>query len=152
MTTNDHKEGLLRQSGTFNARASRMEDVLFLEHAFFDARDLLQVKYEMLRRVAEEGWSVSRASERFGFSRPTYYKARRAFHADGLWGLLSERRGPRGPHKLTDERASLLVGRLLEDPHLEGYGASLARHSGARRGRGAAAFALRRAGSFRVHL
>ncbi len=119
MTTNGHKkEGVLRQSGTFNARASRMEDLLFLEHAFFDARDLLQVKYEMLRRVAEEGWSVSRAAGVFGFSRPTYYKARRAFDADGLWGLLSERRGPHGPHKLTDERASLLVGRLAQDPHL----------------------------------
>jgi len=118
MTTYDRKEGVLRQSGTFNAWASRTEDLLFLEHAFFDARDLLQVKYEMLRRVAEEGWSVCRAAERFGFSRPTYYKAQRAFVADGLWGLVPERRGPRGPHKLTDERASLLVGCLVEDPHL----------------------------------
>ncbi|MCH7496196.1 MAG: DUF3179 domain-containing protein [Candidatus Marinimicrobia bacterium] len=114
----DGKDKVLRESGTFNPHAPAVKDPLFLEHAFFDVRDLVQVKYEMLRRVAEEGWSVSRAAGVFGFSRPTYYKARRTFDADGLWGLLSERRGPHGPHKLTDERASLLVGRLLEDPHL----------------------------------
>ena len=39
----------------------------------------MQVKYEMLRRVREDGQRVSEASATFGFSRPSFYEAQAAF-------------------------------------------------------------------------
>ena len=78
-------------------------DELFLGNAFFDPLDLLQVKYEMLRRVREDGESVSAAAARFGVSRPTFYAAQRAYEAGGLPALVPSRPGPRRAHKLGPE-------------------------------------------------
>jgi transposase len=72
-------------------------------HPFFDGRDLVQVKYEMLRRVQRESGSVTQAAADFGFSRVSFYQAQAAFAAGGLPGLVPRRRGPRGAHKLTEE-------------------------------------------------
>ena len=55
------KAQALRQSGTLNSRAQEVRDRLFLEEDFFDAHDLAQVKYEMLRRVRREGTRVSQS-------------------------------------------------------------------------------------------
>lgn len=118
MPVSDGKSRALRTSGAYNPQADQVTDPLFEESAFFDARDLIQVKYEMLRRVESDGWNVTRAADRFGFSRPTYYQAKEAFEEDGLWGLVPERRGPRGPHKLTAELVDLLRSRLEENPEL----------------------------------
>src|ERR1041384_2091504 len=48
---------------------------LFAESVFFDANDVLQVKYEMLRSIQVEGGSIAGAAEEFGLSRPTGYEA-----------------------------------------------------------------------------
>ena len=50
---------------------SRVLDELFRSNAFFDPLDLVQVKYEMLRRVRQDGLSVTHTDARFGVSRPT---------------------------------------------------------------------------------
>lgn len=97
----DEKRQALRRSRTLNPKADPVDDLHFTHHAFFDARDLIQVKYEMLRRVEHDGWSVSRAARHFGFSRPSYYQAKLAFEQQGLWGLVPHRRGPCSPRKLT---------------------------------------------------
>lgn len=93
----------LRQSGTVNARAAKVQDALFLEQEFFDPQDLTQVKYEMLRRVQKDALPISTAAARFGFSRPAFYKAERDFTREGLAGLIPRRRGPKQGHKLTPE-------------------------------------------------
>ena len=59
----------------------------FATDTFFDPRDLVQVKYEMLRRVQSEGHSVTGAATAFGFSRPSFYQALSAFEEGGLAGL-----------------------------------------------------------------
>ena len=97
------KTQALRQSGTLNPRPQDVRDELFLEQAFFDARDLVQVKYEMLRRVSKDGHSISQAAAAFGFSRPSFYQAQTAFGASGLAGLVPQKRGPKQGHKLTPE-------------------------------------------------
>ncbi len=97
------KTQALRQSGTFNPRPQDVRDELFQEKEFFDARDLVQVKYEMLRRVSKEGHSISQAAASFGFSRPSYYQAQTVFEASGLAGLVPQKRGPKQGHKLTPE-------------------------------------------------
>jgi len=97
------KTQALRQSGTLNPRPQDVRDELFREHAFFDPRDLVQVKYEMLRRVGQDGHSISQAAISFGFSRPSFYQAQTAFEASGLAGLVPQKRGPKQGHKLTPE-------------------------------------------------
>jgi len=100
---NDPKTQALRQSSTLNPRPQDVRDELFREKEFFDARDLLQLKYEMLRRVSQEGHSISQAAASFGFSRPSFYQAQTAFEAGGLAGLVPQKRGPKQGHKLTPE-------------------------------------------------
>ena len=93
----------LQNNGTWNCRFSAVTDKLFMENEFFDPQDLVQVKYEMLRRVREDGMNVSMASRMFGFSRVAYYQILSAFEADGIVGLLPHQRGPRHAHKLSEE-------------------------------------------------
>jgi transposase-like protein len=59
-------------------------DETFMSSDFFDTRDVVQVKYEMLRQVSEDGASVSSAAAAFGFSRQSYYHAAAALAPGGL--------------------------------------------------------------------
>jgi transposase len=97
------KDLALRQQGSLNPRPDGVTDELFLTNEFFDARDLVQVKYEMLRRVESDGQPVSRAAAAFGFSRPSFYQAQSAFQQGGVPALMPHKRGPREAHKLTAE-------------------------------------------------
>lgn len=98
----EEKATALQERGVLNARADGVRDSLFATVGFFDARDLVQVKYEMVRRVQEEGWTVARAVREFGLSRTTFYQARAALAREGLPGLLPQRPGPRDGHKLNE--------------------------------------------------
>jgi transposase len=106
----DPKLTALKDSGTANPRAREVRDPAFTGSDFFDPRDLVQVRYEMLRRVRTEGQPIVEAATRFGVSRPTFYKAQADFESAGMIGLLPEKRGPRAPHKITPE-----VLRFVED-------------------------------------
>lgn len=97
------KRDSLRQHGTLNPDPATVTDALFQDVGFFDAEDLLQVKYEMLRSVHVDKRTVSHAAGFFGFSRPTFYQAQADFMESGLFGLLPDRPGPRRAHKLTVE-------------------------------------------------
>ena len=99
----DSKIRALRKHGSLNARAGQVRDPLFQDSEFFAPRDLVLVKYEMLRRVRVEGCSVTAAANAFGFSRVAFYQAMAAFQEEGLPGLLPRRRGPKEAHKLTGE-------------------------------------------------
>ena len=65
---------ILKKYGALNLRPERVKDTLFLEEEFFDPHDLMQTKYEMLRRVQKDGESVTQAASRFGFSRLSFYR------------------------------------------------------------------------------
>lgn len=84
----DRKTLELKRTGTLNPRPSSVSDSLFKENPFFDAKDLLQVRYEMLRRHSVEQVSIVDVATRFGVSRPTVYQAQEAFQKAGLGGLL----------------------------------------------------------------
>lgn len=96
----------------------RVTDAMFQDEPFFDRRDAVQVKYEMLRSVRVEGRSVCRAAEQFGFSRPTFYEARAAFEEAGLPGLLPAKKGPRRAHKLSPAVLSFVDELLGSQPTL----------------------------------
>ncbi|MGH8111837.1 MAG: helix-turn-helix domain-containing protein [Rhodanobacteraceae bacterium] len=97
----DPKVDRLAQQGALNRHPEHVRAAWFQQDGFFDARDLVQVKYEMLRQVRIEGANKATAATTFGLSRPTYYQAEAAFAEHGLTGLLPQPRGPRRPHKLT---------------------------------------------------
>src|SRR5438876_6795874 len=85
----------LTPPGTLNPNPEAVLDEQFAAGDFFDARDIVQVKYEMLRRVAN-GQSIDEAIHAFGFSsRQSFYRARVAFEQKGLAGLMPAKRGPR---------------------------------------------------------
>jgi transposase len=115
------KEGkieALRQSGSLHPRPQRVADPLFQQSEFFDREDLVQVKYEMLRRVLTNGSSVVRAAQSFGFSRVAFYQALHAFREGGLPGLVPKRPGPRHAHKLSDAVLRFLEDLLAQDKSL----------------------------------
>ena len=99
----DQKTLELKRTGTLNTRPTSVSDTLFKENPFFDPRDLLQVRYEMLRRHSVERASIVDVASRFGVSRPTVYQAQTAFRRAGLSGLLPKHRGPKEGHKLSAE-------------------------------------------------
>jgi transposase len=114
----DPKAEALAGSRTLNPRPEAVTDEAFTSSEFFDPRDLVQVKYEMLRRVSEDGVSVSSAAAAFGLSRQTYYQAVAALGEAGLAGLLPGKPGPRGAHKLTGEVVEHLQALVASDPGL----------------------------------
>lgn len=115
----DAKIKALSRHGTLNPRAEEVRDPLFEDSEFFDPRDLVQVRYEMLRAV-RDGRPVKEAASRFGCSRPTYYKAQADFEREGLGGLVPRKRGPRGGHKLTDQVLDFVEQSLEEDSSIPG--------------------------------
>lgn len=110
------KAWYLKKSSTFNPRASEVKDELFLKNVFFDPRDLVQVKYEMLRKVEKEDAEVKEAVHLFGMSRQYYYKIKTSFDREGVVGLLPEKRGPKHPFKLTDEIVGFINEMVKEEP------------------------------------
>jgi len=97
------KEEILKKQSSLNPHPENVKDELFMSSDFFDPSDLVQVKYEMIRRVCRDGWSVVRAAGTFGFSRVAFYRAKTAFEKAGLPGLLPLRPGPKEPHKLSPD-------------------------------------------------
>lgn len=113
------KRDVLRQFGVLHRRWQAVTDPAFVsQNPFFDARDVVQVKYEMLRRVRVEGQSVAQAARAFGLSRMTYYQSQAAFETQGLAGLVSRRPGPRRASKLSPEVMEFLEQARLSDRRL----------------------------------
>jgi transposase len=113
---NDDKTESLKKCGALNPHPKKVAEKMFSESAleFFDPRDLVQVKYEMLRTVNKEGRSVKQASEAFGFSRPAFYQAQSKFKQEGVTGLVKKRPGPKSAHKLTDDILAFIEERIKE--------------------------------------
>lgn len=112
------KRRALQASGTFNSRHDRVCHSLFRQSDFFDPCDVLQLKYETLRALKQEGYSIARAAADFGLSRPTIYQAQHRFQDRGLEGLLPDKPGPKHPHKLTAEVRQHLRELLAAEPEL----------------------------------
>jgi len=99
----DPKVAALRAAGALHPRPEAVQDDAFARQEFFDRRDRVQVKYEMLRRHRIDGRPVTEVATTFGVSRQAFYAAETAFTAGGLPGLLPRPRGPKRAHKCTEE-------------------------------------------------
>lgn len=107
------KTDALIEEGTLNPAPGKVRDLKFHGSDFFDPHDVVQVRYEMLRRVSIEKASVTDASEEYGVSRPTYYLTKANFDTAGVAGLVPTKPGPRGPHKIDEEVLAFLQARLV---------------------------------------
>lgn len=116
--TPSNKRQALQASGTFNTRHARVRHPLFQNSEFFDPQDLLQLKYESLRALKQDDYSIAKAAGDFGLSRPTVYQAQAHFQGKGLEGLMPAKRGPRQGHKLTPEILHYVRELSLGQPEL----------------------------------
>jgi transposase len=114
----DPKTEALRHRSSLNPHPEDVTDPLFESSDFFDARDLVQVKYEMLRRVRMDQRPITDSASAFGFSRPSFYLAQAAFELAGLSGLLPKKPGPRRAHKLSADVVEFLEQLRCDDPSL----------------------------------
>lgn len=118
VTRRNTKAERLKTFSSLNRHPERVRAAWFQSGSFFDPQDLLQVKYEMLRHVKHEGASKAETAALFGMSRPAFYQAEAALDREGLAGLLPQRRGPKGAHKLTAEVMAFIERRHAEDPQI----------------------------------
>jgi transposase len=114
----DGKLTALAASRCVNPHPEKVTDARFTAGGFFDARDLVQVKYEAVRAVREDDLSVTEAAGAFGMSRPTYYAAAAALEAGGLAALVPARPGPKGAHKMTPEVMAFCQQLRQADPQV----------------------------------
>jgi len=97
------------RAGVVHPRPDAVTATLFGSNSpFYLAADKVQVKYEMLRAHLAEHLPVTAAAAAHGYSRAAFYLVAASFEQAGMAGLLDERRGRRGPVKLTPEIAAFL--------------------------------------------
>jgi transposase len=117
MTTAARRQAL-ESAGLVHSSPEAVTAALFDgSRSFFLAEDKVQVKYEMLRAHVVEGLSVTSAAASHGYSRAAFYLVAAAFDEGGMAGLLDERRGRRGPLKLSPEIVAFITG---SDPAVSG--------------------------------
>jgi len=112
----DAKANVLGQHGALHPHPEQVRDEVFKRNEFFDSRDLVQVRYEMLRRRQVDGRPVTDVAMAFGVSRQAFYVTEAAFAQEGIVGLLPRPRGPQRAHKCTDEILDF-VEQLSADSH-----------------------------------
>jgi transposase len=119
MNPTSEKLKSLAEKGSLNLKPEEVKDELFLYHEFFDPCDLMQVKYEMVRRVQVENWRVSDAAKTFGFSRVAFYQIQKAIEEQGFAGIMPQKRGPKSAYKLTKEVMLFIGEKLSQDDKLK---------------------------------
>ncbi len=123
-TPEDPKAAALRAAGALHPHPEVVQDPAFVGSAFFDPRDRVQVRYEMLRRQQVDGQPVTAVAAAFGVSRQAFYTAQTAFTTAGLPGLLPRPRGPQRAHKCTADL--LAFARQWRTEHRTASAAALA--------------------------
>ncbi len=112
------KMQVLREQGSLNRRPQHVTASVFKDGEFFDPYDLVQVKYEMLRCVRAEGYTVAQAAATFGFSRVAFYQIKAIYEQGGLPALIPKQRGPKHGHKITDTVFAFINRCLAQDKTL----------------------------------
>lgn len=101
----------LQQAGLVHPREAAVTAPLFDgSRPFFLPADKVQAKYEMLRAHLVDGANATAAASAHGYSRAAFYLVAAAFDERGMAGLVDERRGRKGPVKVTAELAEWLAG------------------------------------------
>jgi hypothetical protein len=128
------KSEILARHHCLHATHARVSDPLFDHSDFFDPQDLLLVKYETLRRVRVDRWTVARAARAAALSRTAWYDALHRWEQAGLIGLVPDPRGPRHPRRRVKAGCRFLANRVPATDSAQKRG-SLRRRGGCRVGR-----------------
>lgn len=115
-TSQDVKAQFLADQKTLHPHPERVRDALFAQGGFFDPRDLVQVRYEMLRRHLVDRRPVTEVIRDFGVSRQMFYVLLRMFQQEGLAGLLPHKRGPKEAHKCSEAIVAFAADCREESP------------------------------------
>ena len=91
----DPKEAALAQARCLNPHPEQVRDPAFLASEFFDARDVVQVKYEMVRQVKADGAPVTAAAAAFGYPGPPTTRPPPPWSAPGWKGWCRPARAAR---------------------------------------------------------
>lgn len=98
------RRSVLQAAGLLHPHEEGVGAALFDgSRGFFLPADKVQVKYEMLRAHEVDGISVVTAAASHGYSRAAFYLVAAAFGEHGMAGLVDQRRGRKGPAKLTPQ-------------------------------------------------
>jgi transposase len=134
--TLEQRQRSLLAAGLLHPHPDAVRAQLFQAGApFFFALDKVQTKYEMLRAHLVDGVSVVRAADEHGYSRAAFYLVAEAFEQEGMKGLLDDKRGRRGPMKVTPTilefvwAAEGLSGAKLSQAVAERFGVTLHRRT-----------------------
>ena len=114
----DPKVAALRESRCLNPHPGQVTDEAFLAEEFFDARDAVQVKYEMVRASA---WTARRSPpqrQRSGTPGRRTTRQPPRWPPPGWTAWCRPSPGPRGGHKLTGQILSWAEQQLAGDPAL----------------------------------
>jgi transposase len=112
------KNKLLKENGIWNKNHQKVKNSLFEENDFFDPKDIIQVKYEMLRKINKENASITDISIGFGFSRPAIYKTIKDFKEKGFLGFIPQKPGPQNAHKLTEKIMNFIEEEKNKDSNI----------------------------------
>ena len=83
MTQPNTKAERLKALKSLNRHPERVCAPWFQTGTFFDAQDLVQVKYQMLCHVSQDGASKAEAAALFGLSCPAFHHAEAALDQRG---------------------------------------------------------------------
>src|SRR5258707_3024468 len=90
----DPKVAVLREARCLNPHPEAVTDEVFRSQEFFDARDAVQVKYEMVRRGRGDGGAGSPAAAAVGGFRPPLFQAGAALPRPRVGGAGGAEAGP----------------------------------------------------------
>lgn len=86
-----------------------------------DLENPIQTRYEMLRECSLSKEAVEDICQKYGYPRTSYYFYKNKFRKANIEGLISQRPGPKGPVKVTEEIESLILQIRFKDPSLSMY-------------------------------
>jgi transposase len=112
------KRAFLEAAGAWHPHSERVRAGPFLSHRFFDPRDKVQVKYEMVRAHAIDGEPITRVARTYGVTRETFYATSRRLATRGVLGLADQKRGRKGPVKVTPAIRDFAMSAKRRDPTL----------------------------------
>jgi len=110
------KDANMKRNGSFNKNYANVSASIFEASPFFDKRDIVQVKYEMVRAASRGEGSIYEIAAAHGFSRKSYYQTSKAFESGGLCALVPKKTGPKGPTKINCEITAYIEGYYAEHP------------------------------------
>ena len=114
------KEAFLKANHTFNFRNDKVIASRFIESDLYASRDLLQVRYELVRSIEEGDIALDEVPDKYGVSSVTAKRYVRSFKEGGMIALVPEQKGPKGPSSLDDEALRFIDSYIAEHPKASG--------------------------------